>query len=98
MTSPGRHLGNVLKRVFATCISDHSNTSLRPKLRCLYDVLTSFFCVSFQNHLEINLDEKLNFNYLIKQKMAKRIRRITGIKNQAKYVLETVSLQYINHL
>ena len=37
MTSPGRRLDDVLKKVVATSISDQSKTSSRLKIRRFYD-------------------------------------------------------------
>ena len=40
--------------------------------------------VSFQKHLEIYLDEKLNFNYHIKEKITKVMKAIGAIKRLLK--------------
>ena len=37
-------------------------------------------CVSFQKHLGVYLDKKLNFNYHIKEKMSKAMKGIGVIK------------------
>ena len=39
----------------------------------------SVSCVSFQKHLGIYLDEKLNFNHHIKEKMTKAMKEIGAI-------------------
>ena len=53
MASPGRRLGNVIKKVVATSISDKSKTFLRPKLRRLYDVFVISRAVSELNHRDV---------------------------------------------
>ena len=42
------------------------------------------FCVNFQKHLEICLDEKLNFNYHIKENICKAMQRIGAIRKLSK--------------
>ena len=42
--SPGRHLEDLLKKLFVTCTSDQSKTSLRPKFRRFYNVFARSLC------------------------------------------------------
>ena len=47
-------------------------------------------CVSFQKHLGLYLDEKLNFSYCIKEKMSKAMKG-KGVKKKKKYAPSTFS-------
>ena len=58
----------------------------------------SVSCVSFQKHLGIYLDEKLNFNHHVKEKIIKAMKGIGAIKRFSKMLPWHSLPQYTNHL
>ena len=56
------------------------------------------FCVDWQKHLGIYLDESLNFSYHINEKMSKAMKETGIIGNLIKDFLNILLSQYINHL
>ena len=56
------------------------------------------FSVNFQKHLGIYLDEKLNFNYHIKEKICKAMQGVGVIRKLSKILPRNISLQNISHL
>ena len=53
-------------------------------------------CVSFQKHLGVYPEEKLNFSYHVKEKMSKAMKGMGVIKKISMCSLDILLLQYIN--
>ena len=61
-------------------------------------IMHHFFCATWQKHLSMYLDETLNLNPHIKEKMSKVMKSIGIIKKLSKTLRNILLLQYINHL
>ena len=72
-----------------------SNKSSRPKI--FFNNIT-VFCANWEKHLGIYLDETLNFDLHIKEKMPKAVKTIGFNINLVKLSPEILLLQYINYL
>ena len=99
-TSWGRLLEDVLttslKKIVTTSISDQSKMSLRPKLRCFYDVFATSLCrlgyrclQFYKDHLLQNFFKKVSLEGAVFSEKLKIAKVILVFKNGIKKMLKT---------